>query len=160
MQSPPHLITGVLAGIVAYFAVQNHFGFVVGLLLPILLIYFVVGFIRLFLRKEGRRPRATRMAIWLTVLVAGVAMQGHWAKAAREECDAAARAVRAFKAQTGNYPQALTDVHIDADKLSQRWMLSYRLIDGKPLLAYTSTWMPMDAYAFDFDDGSWKLNSY
>jgi hypothetical protein len=152
--------TLLFAAITAYFTTQNHFGFVLAFLAPVLLIYFVIGLILLLRRPVERRQRAIRMGIWFLVLVAGCVMQHYWATAARQQGNAVAQAVQAFQAHTGRYPQTLADVHIDAAGLEDRWMLSYRLVDGKPMLDYASTALPMDVYAFDFGSGKWVLDSY
>ncbi len=160
MKKPNYVVTLILAGVILYFAVQAHFGFVLAFLVPVLLVYYIVGVIQLIRRPAERRQRAVRMTVWLAVIAVSGCMQGYWAHAARAAADAVAKAVLAFKSSAGTYPQTLADVHIDEAQLADRWMLRYRLSEGKPQLSYASTYLPLDGYEFDFDNGKWVLNSY
>jgi hypothetical protein len=89
-----------------------------------------------------------------------VAVQSHRASGTSDEANKVAKAVLDYKTRTGIYPAGLKDAGLDEVALEREWDIRYFMREGKPVLTYPATFMPLTTVDYDFDKRAWHENSY
>lgn len=159
MKPSDYAKTAVLAALVLIVALQKFAGFVVLLLVPVFAVSALYSAVRMVRRPAERKTRAVRLGIWAATLILAGAVQAHRGSAARNNAEAVARAVLAHKAGTGAFPATLGEIGLDGRKLDAAWGIRYFLREGKPVLAYPATFMPLTTLDYDFETRTWRLNA-
>ena len=152
--------TLVLVAVVLFLTLPADGGIWFCLVLLLFMPWALYNLVRLGTKPAERRPHVIRLAIWIVALVAAGATQVHWTNAAREQANAAAQSLLAYKVRTGSYPASLAEAGLDEHALSSEWRLRYRLREGKPELRYPASLMPLTEYGYDFEARRWKTNAY
>jgi hypothetical protein len=160
MKTRNYIKTSILVTIVLFFTVQKGYGPLVLSLWFIFLFVLIYNLIRMARKPDERKRRGIRMAIWLVALSVAGAVQSHWASSTSKEADKVAKLVHDYQAHKGVYPANLAEAGLDEKALENDWDIRYFLREGKPVLAYPATFMPLTTYDYDFDKHTWKENSY
>jgi energy-coupling factor transporter transmembrane protein EcfT len=160
MKTSSYIKTVILAVIVLFFTVQKDYGPLALMLFFIFIFVLLYNLIQMARKPAERKLRGIRMAIWLVVLSVAMAVQSHRANGTKEEADKAVKTVLDYKARTGAYPAGLKDAGLDEVALERDWEIRYFMRDGKPVLVYSDTFMPLTTNDYDFDKRAWHQNSY
>ena len=133
---------------------RQNMGFLLPLLSPSLLIWFV----RLAWIAWRQPARRKAQAIKFGCVVAAVALvafiQGNVQREARAHALQVVSAVAAYRAQHGRYPDDLAQAGLDENAL-RRWRVRYISHDGRHRVAYPAVFSVYDGYSFDFDKPGW-----
>lgn len=161
MKMTDYAKTSVLAALVLFFALQKGNG---GFVFPPLLLIFVVmmfyNVVRMARRPDERKRRGIRLAIWAVTLAIVAVVQIYWDTASRNEADTVITTIFAYKTRTGSYPISLKEVGYDEQALKDKWGMSYYVREGKLVLRYSATLMPLTTYDYDFETHQWQTNAY
>jgi hypothetical protein len=155
-----YIKTAILAAIVLFFTVQQGYGTLALTLLLIFIFVLLYNLIQMARKPAERKLRGIRMAIWFVVLSVAMAVQSHRAGGAKEETDKVVKTVLDYKTRTGAYPAGLKDAGLDEVTLEREWDIRYFMREGKPVLTYSATFMPLTTVDYDFDKRAWHENSY
>ncbi|MGZ3237165.1 MAG: hypothetical protein ACXU8A_07305 [Burkholderiaceae bacterium] len=160
MKTSNYIKTAILVIIVLFLTVQKGYGPLVPTLWFIFIFVLVYNLIRMVLKPDERKKRGIRMAIWFVALSVAGAVQSHWASSTIKEADKVAKLVLDYQARKGAYPANLAEAGLDEKALESEWDIRYFMREGKPVLAYPATFMPLTTYDYDFDKHTWRENSY
>ncbi|RJP82277.1 MAG: hypothetical protein C4522_03565 [Desulfobacteraceae bacterium] len=160
MKTTHYIRTLVPVAILLAFALQKGNGFLIVLLLPFFLMYLVYHAVCMIRRSGERKSRGIRMIIWSVVLVLAGIVQTYWSVCTRSEADRALQKVLAFKERAGIYPASLREAGLDDTEWQEKWKLRYSVKDGKPILVYPSSVMPLTMHEYDFETLAWRKNVY
>lgn len=160
MKTSSYIKTGILAAIVLFFTVQQGYGTLALTLLTIFVFVLLYNLIRMARKPAERKLRGFRMAIWFAVLSVAMAVQSHRAGGTVGEANNVAKTVLDYKTRTGAYPASLKDAGLDETALDRDWDIRYFMSEGKPVLAYPHTFIPLTSIEYDFDKRAWHENSY
>jgi hypothetical protein len=160
MKTSGYIKTAILAAIVLFFTVQQDYGPLALTFLFIFIFVLLYNLIQMARKPAERKLRGIRMAIWFVVLSVAVAVQAHRASGTSDEANKVARLVLDYKTRTGAYPAGLKDAGLDEVTLEREWDIRYFMREGKPVLTYSATFMPLTTVDYDFDKRAWHENSY
>jgi hypothetical protein len=147
-----YLPLGVL---VILLAMPKHVGILLLGEAPFLLVW-LLRIVWIAWKQPARRlPQVIKVAVISTCI--GMVSVAHAIYAAQSRADAqqVVDAVNAYHASHGAYPDRLAQVGIDAPTLRRRWMLGYANQDGHPWINYAATFMPFEAWSYDFAHPGW-----
>jgi hypothetical protein len=160
MKTSSYIKTAIFAAIVLFFTVQKDYGPLALTLLLFFIFVLLYNLIQMARKPAERKQRGIRMAIWFVVLSVAVAVQSHRASGTSGEANKVAKAVLDYKTRTGAYPAGLKDAELDEVALEREWDIRYFMREGKPVLTYPVTFMPLTTLDYDFDKRAWHQNSY
>lgn len=160
MKLSPKVKMLIPVAIVLLFTLPMGGGIWFALSLFVFIPWALYNLVRLGLKPAERKVRAVRLGIWMAVLAVAGATQGYWENALRTHADAAAASLLAYKNRTGSYPENLDGAGLSENALRDEWKIRYRLVEGKPQLYYSGSFMPLTVYEYDFETRTWKTNAY
>jgi hypothetical protein len=141
-------------------SLQKGSGAWLGLLLPLFLVPMIFNLTQMIRKKDERKTRGTRIAIWSLALALTCIVQTYWSKASHNEAEITLKKIRIYKEHTGNYPDSLREVGLDDRQLMDTWMIRYVVDKGKVSFTYPKPFMPMAMYEYDFEACKWRENVY
>jgi hypothetical protein len=160
MKTSNYIKTGILAAIVLFFTVQQGYGTLALTLLLVFIFVLLFNLIQMVRKPAQRKLRGIRMGVWFVVLSVAMAVQSHRAGGTKKEADKVVSTVLEYKTRMGAYPANLKDVGLDEAALDREWDIRYFMSEGKPVLAYPNTFIPLTSIEYDFDKRAWQENSY
>jgi hypothetical protein len=160
MKTSGYIKTAILAAIVLFFTVQQDYGPLALTFLFIFIFVLLYNLIQMARKPAERKLRGIRMVVWFVVLSVAMAVQSHRANGTKEETDKVVKTVLDYKTRTGAYPAELKDAGLDDVALEREWDIRYFMSEGKPVLAYPNTFIPLTSIEYDFDKRAWHENSY
>ena len=135
-------------------ATRQDAGFVLPLLSPFLLVWFV----RLAWIAWRQPPRRKVQAIKFGCVVATVALaafvQGNVQREARAHALQVVDTITAYRAQHGAWPDDLAQAGLDENAL-RRWRVRYIAHDGQHHVVHPSVFSVYDEYVYDLDKPGW-----
>ncbi len=150
-------IVGAVIGAAAFvfFAAHKGGGFMIYLVAPFLLIWFLYSGFIFWKRPERRRVHAIATGIWV-LAIGGIAVVHAWYHhEARKAAEGVVATVLEFRKQHGTYPPTDQAAGITPGSLSDRWGIGYVLADGAPKVFYASTFQIFGTYTYNFESGIW-----
>lgn len=145
--------------IVFFFVTQKGNGVFFLMLLPFFFVMMLYSIVQIVRRPLERKNRLIGVAAWSATLVLAGAMQIHWDTVSRADADRVAVTVLAYRDRAGVYPAGLEELGLDEEVLG-KWKIRYRLLEGKAVLNYPASFMPLTLWEYDFDARKWWRNSY
>jgi len=143
------------AGAFVFFAAHQGGGFMLYLVAPFLLIWFLYSGYIFWRRPERRRVHGIAAGIWL-LAIGGIAVLHSWYHhQARKAAEGAVAAVVDFRKHHGAYPPTGQAVGVTPGSAADKWGISYSLRNGTPQLMYSSTFQIFGTYMYDFERGTW-----
>jgi hypothetical protein len=129
-------------------------------ILPLFLIPMGIGigvrFYRAPHHSYSRRLEAARGLIWIVTVSIVASFHTYYILASRADAQRVADKVLTYRSEHGAYPPSMQVLNEDTEKLDRKWMLGYALrSDGTPYLIYGITFLPFEAYGFDFEKRVW-----
>ena len=126
-----------------------------GFMLPLLVPFALVWFIRMGFLAWRRPPRRRAQAIKLGLIVAALLVtglaHGHHERRTREEAQKVVDVVTAYRTAHGAYPDDLGQAGLDAQALRHDWRIYYLNVDGRHSVMYSATFTVFDRYYQDLD---------
>lgn len=159
MKAVAYIKVFVPVAIVLCFTLQKGNGVFFLMLLPFFFVMMFFSIIRMIRRPLERKNRLIGVAVWSATLILAGAMQVHWDTVSRADADRVAVTVLAYRDRTGVYPVGLEELGLDEEVLG-KWKIRYRLLEGKAVLNYPASFMPLTLWEYDFDAHKWWRNSY
>ena len=136
-------------------AIRQDLGFLLPLLSPFLLLWFV----RLAWIAWRQPPRRKVQAIKFGGVVAAMSFaclaQVNIQDQDREHAIQVVSTIAAYHAQRGSWPDDLAQAGLDEDAL-RRWRVRYLSRDGQHRVTYPSVFSVYDSFVYDFDKPGWK----
>lgn len=160
MKRIDYLKTFLLVAIVLVATMQRGSAFPLLVLLSFFMVSVIYTSVRMLLRRDERKKRGTRLAIWCATFALAGTVQASWSAASRSDADAAAATVSAHRERTGSYPASLREVGLSDELLKKKWGIRYSIRDGRPTLVYPARFMWLVMYEYDFETRVWKRNAY
>jgi len=154
-------IVGAVIGAAAFvfFAAHPGGGFMLYLIAPFLLIWFLYSGFIFWKRPERRRVHAISTGIWM-LAVAGIAVLHVWyQQQARKAAQTVVAAVIDFRQRHGVYPPTDQAAGITPGSTADQWSIGYYLRNGVPEVTYSSTFQIFASYSYDFKSGTWTYYS-
>jgi len=151
-------IVGAVIGAAAFvfFAAHPGGGFMLYLIAPFLLIWFLYSGFIFWKRPERRRVHAIATGIWV-LAVAGIAVVHVWYhQQARQAAESVVAAIIDFRQRHGVYPPTVQEAGITPGSVADKWGIRYSLRDGAPRVYYFSTFQVFASYGYDFQRGAWE----
>ena len=139
-------------------ATRQDAGFVLTLLSPFLLLWFVRLAWIAWRQPARRRAQAIKFASVSVTVALVVFIQSNVQREAREHALQVVSAVAAYRAQHGGYPDDLAQVGLD-EKTLRRWRVRYVSHDGQHRVAYPAVFTVYDGYSYDFDKPAWTYSA-
>jgi len=134
-------------------------GFILTLLAPFLLLWFMRVAWVAWRQPARRRVQAIKLGV-VVALVVGVALvQINFQRGSREQAQKVVDAVAAYRAQHGSYPQDLAQVGLDDQALRRDWRVHYWARDGKHSVVYAARFSVYDSFVYDFDKPGWVYSA-
>ena len=144
----------VFCAISALILGQKHAGFMLYLLVPVMLVYMAISAWRI--RKQPQRlpELPLKMLLCLTTISSIAMLHTHYHKQARLEADKIAKQIQAYQQQYHAYPKDLQAAQAVSTSASRT---HYTLNQNQqPSLFYPATFVPFEAYAYDFQTQQWQ----
>jgi len=152
---------GAVIGAAAFvfFAAHQGGGFMLYLIAPFLLVWFLYSGFIFWKRPERRRVHAIATGIWL-LAVAGIAVVHVWYhQQARKAAQNVVAAVMDFRQHHGAYPPTDRAAGITPGSTADQWGVRYEIRNGAPEVYYFSTFQIFGSYSYDFKNGTWAYES-
>jgi len=151
-------IVGAVIGAAAFvfFAVHEGGGFMIYLVAPFLLIWFLYSGFIFWKRPERRRVHGIAAGIWLLAIGSVAAVHVWYHHEARKAAEGVVATVLEFRKQHGAYPPTDQAAGITPGSTADRWGIGYVLTDGAPRVIYASTFQIFGSYDYDFESGTWQ----
>jgi hypothetical protein len=129
-----------------------------GFLLPLLAPFLLVWFVRLAWIAWRHPPRRKVQAIKFGCVVAAAALagfvQGNVQREARGHAQQVVSAVATYRAQHGAWPDDLAQAGLDENAL-RRWRVRYISHDGQHRVMHPAVFSVYDSYVYDLDKPGW-----
>lgn len=155
MRLGPILAALIGCALVATLTATRSGGFILYLVAPFLLTWFIYSACVSWKRPEQRRLHAILAGMWLITITGIALLHVHWYRAARSSAETIVRAVETYKNQFGIYPATVDAAGIDLEPNGGEWRIFYSIREGKPSLMYWDTFEIFSTYQYDFDQRIW-----
>jgi hypothetical protein len=139
MQLSDFAKTFLLVAVFLLVITLKHAGFMVLLMIPFFAVSLIRGIVLMVRKPDQRKLCGARMVILAAALCTIASVHWYWFHAARDNANAVATAVIAYKSRTGAYPTGLAELGLNQNELLRKWMLGYGLDRGQPSLFYATT---------------------
>lgn len=150
-----HSLGTLLLALVVLCAADPDSGFVLTLLSPVLVLWFLRIAWVAWRQPMHRRAQAIK-AGGMAALVAGIALlQGNWQHASRLQAQKTIAAIAAWRGQHGDYPPDLAQAGLDEEALRRDAHVWYVNRDGQHRVMYRAVFSVYDSYGYDLDKGRW-----
>ncbi len=150
--------TALLALMVLTGAGRNA-GFVLPLLLPVLLLWFLRVAWVAWRQPARRRAQAIKLGVIATLVVAAWLVQAHFQRETKAQAQKVVDAVLAWHARNGSYPDNLAAVGLDEQALRRDWDVRYFNREGQRQVLYPATFTLFDSFVYDFDKPGWRFTA-
>ncbi len=144
----------VFCAISALILGQKHAGFMLYFLVPVMLVYMAVSAWRI--RKQPQRlpELPLKMLLCFTTIICIALVHMRYHQQARLEADNIAKQILAYQLQHNAYPTDLQAAQAVSTAVSRA---HYTLNQNQqPSLFYPATFVPFEAYAYDFQTQQWQ----
>lgn len=114
---------------------------------------------RMTWKKEERKLRLTRMAIWLAciILVAGTHYYMHIQT--RNAADKVLNEVLVYRGKQNTYPMDLNALSSNAKEIAKINRIAYFINDKQVYLFYPATFNGFNTYFYDFEANTWRFRT-
>ena len=133
---------------------QKGAGFMLYVLVPVILVYMAVSAWRI--RKQPQRlpELPLKMLLCLTTIICIALVHMRYHQQARLEADNVAKQILAYQRQHNAYPKDLQAAQAVSTSASRtRYFLNQ---NQQPSLFYPATFVPFEAYGYDFQTQQWQ----
>ena len=139
-------------------ATRQDMGFLLPLLAPFLLIWFV-RLAWIALRQPSRRKaQAIKSCAVVAAAVLAGFVQSNVQREAREHAQQVVATIAAYRAQHGSYPDDLAQAGLDENAL-RRWRVRYIRGESLHRVVYPAVFSVLSEYEYDFDKPGWRHNA-
>jgi len=136
-------------------ATRQDAGFVLPLMAPFLLLWFVRLAWIAWRQPARRKVQAIKFGCVAAAVALAAFVQGNVQREAREHAQQVVGAVAAYRAQHGIYPDDLAQAGLDENAL-RRWRVRYISRDGQHRVVHPAVFSVYDNYVYDFDKPGWR----
>ncbi len=146
------------AALVAFVLCQRHAGILLGLVLPILIIWLPYSIGVSVLNPQRRPLQLPQMAIWIVAVVTIVSVHYVRHVVTRHNADEIVTTINNYTAQHGHCPATTDDIGITRQELTAKlgFWSDYGCREGKQTFFYGVTYVPYDTYSYNFAKATWN----
>jgi hypothetical protein len=149
----------LILSLVVLSATRKDVGFLLPLLAPFLLLWFVRLAWIAWRQPARRRTQAIKLACVVAATALATWVQASVERQARAQAQKTVDAVAAYRAQHGNYPDELGQVGLDEEALRRQWRVRYTSRDGQHRVSYPASFSVYDGYVYDLDKPGWAASA-
>lgn len=139
-------------------ATRQDAGFVLPLLSPFLLVWFVRLAWIAWRQPARRKVQAIKFGCVVAAVVLAGFVQRNVQREARDRAQQVVTIVAAYRAQHGAYPDDLSQVGLDQDAL-RRWRVRYVSHEGQHRVVHPAVFSVYDEYVYDLDKPGWNTTA-
>ncbi len=150
--------TVILCFIILWMTFSKFLGFILGFLLIFLIPSLFVNLYFIFIKKQNKQRRIIQTALWVLTYVISISHHIYLHQTTRNLAQDVANSVIAYQEKNGNYPNDYEMLGYDKKELHKHYLF-YKYPNKNnqyPMLVYSKTWIPFEAYYFDFKTQQWK----
>jgi len=148
--------TVIFCVITLIITMQKHAGFILGMLLIFLIPVLLQNFYFIYSKKSERKYRSIQAFLWIATCLVVIGHHVYLHKTTRTFAAEVSSAVVMHQQQHAFYPNTLEQLGFDRTELRKRSLMYSYEKNAKPILIYRATWIPFEAYHFDFDTYMWS----
>jgi hypothetical protein len=145
----------ILATLIILYAASPGAGFLLPLVLPILLVWFLRLAWVAWRRPARRKAQGLKVLVLVVAMLAAGLAHGRYESQSRAQAQKVVDAVTAYHVEHGAYPDDLAQVGLDADALRRDWDVRYLHIGDGHQVVYAAQFTVFDQYLYDFDRPGW-----
>ena len=149
------LRTLVVAGFIGLFAAKPYVGYMLLLVVPILLPWFIYSAVVAWRYPDRRVLQLFKVGIWFVVIAGVIGCHNHYEQSARETADNVVSAVKSYHFENGYYPLDLSFLGDDIAFQVEKWRVYYSARSEVPSVFYRATHIVFDTYWYDFETSEW-----
>ena len=136
-------------------ATRQDAGFVLPLLAPFLLAWFVRLAWIAWRRPPRRKVQAVKFACVVAAVVLAAFVQNNVQRQARAHAQEVVATISTYRAQHGSYPDDLAQAGLDENAL-RRWRVRYVNHEGQHHVVHPAVFSVYDEYVYDLDKPGWN----
>ena len=111
----------------------------------------------IYKKKEKRKLRVAKLAIWGLGIIAINATHNHYSVTTRNIASKTIDSITQYKKKHNKYPENLELMGISSTEYEDKYSIRYFFTkDNKPEFHYTASFSMMNYYHYDFEEGNWK----
>jgi len=139
-------------------ATRQDMGFLLPLLSPFLLLWFVRLAWIAWRQPARRKVQAIKFASVAATVAIVALIESNVQREAREHALQVVNTVAAYRVQHGRYPDDLAQAGLDENAL-RRWRVRYISRDGRHLVTHPAVFTVFDSYSYDLDKPAWTYSA-
>ena len=151
ISAPREFAPAVVFVLAVLWCAQPGVGFMLSMLAPFALVWFIRMAFVAWRRPPRRRAQAIKLGLAVAALLLTGLAHGHHERRSREEAQKVVDAVTAYRAAHATWPTDLAQAGLDAQALRHDWLIQYLNVDGRHHVVYSATFTVFDNYGYDLD---------
>jgi len=144
----------LIAVMVVLSATRQDAGFVLPLMAPFLLLWWVRLAWIAWHHPARRKVQAIKFGCVAAAAALATFVQGNVQREAREHAQQVVGSIAAYRTQHGSYPDDLAQAGLDENAL-RRWRVRYISHEGQHRVMHPAVFSVYDSYVYDFDKPGW-----
>ena len=156
-QSKNLIGTIIGCGIMLSLSLPRNQGLVIAGFLLFLIPLSLYSLFVMYRKKEERKLRATKLAIWSLGVVAIVATHYYYSVNTRNVANSAIETILQYKKEHNQYPEALETIGIPSKEYRAKHRISYSTNKkNNPAFYYFVPFGLRNSYHYDFNEAEWR----